>query len=92
MMPPKIHTHIPYFVDYKTHFFLRKIASKIQVRLILKINIKIPSVWFKIPTSLKNGHIFDAAGNLSLSGNIAFNWQQQCTDATNMSCGDSQAC
>jgi hypothetical protein len=50
------------------------------------------SVWFKIPASLKNGHIFDAAGNLSLSGNIAFNWQQQHTDAMNMSCGDSQAC
>ena len=67
-------------------------ASKIQVHLILEINIKMSSVWFKIPTSFKNGNIFDAAGNLSLSGNIGFNWQQQCTDATNMSCGDSQAC
>ena len=35
------------------HFFLWKIASKIQVRLILEINIKMSSVWFKIPTSLK---------------------------------------
>jgi hypothetical protein len=35
---------IPYFTDYKTHFFLRKIASKIQVRLILEINIKMSSV------------------------------------------------
>ena len=75
---------IPYFMDYKMHFFLRKIAFKIQVRLILEINIKMTSVWFKIPTSLKNGHTFD--------GNIVFNWQQQCTDATNMSCRDSQAC
>ena len=66
---------VPYFTDYKTHFFLWKIASKIQVRLILKINIKMSSVWFKIPTSLKNGHIFDAAGNLSPSGNIGFNWR-----------------
>ena len=48
------------------------------------------SVWFKILASLKNGHIFDATGNLSLSDNIGFNWQQQCTDAANMSCGDSQ--
>ena len=85
-------TEIPYFTDYKTYFFLWKIASKIQVRLILEINIKMSSVWFKIPTSLKNGHIFDAAGNLSLSGNIGLNWRQQCTDVTNMSCGDSQAC
>ena len=84
--------YIPYVTDYKMHFFLRKIASKIQVRLILKINIKMSSVWFKILASLKNGHIFDAAGNLSLSGNIGFNWQQQCIDATNMSCGDSQVC
>ena len=65
---------LPYFTDYKTHFFLRKIASKIQVCLILEINIKMSSVGFKIPASLKNGHIFDAAGNLSLSGNIGFNW------------------
>ena len=74
------------------HFFLWKIASKIQVRLILEINIKLSNVWFTISTSLKNGHIFNAVGNLSLSGNIGFNWQQQCTDAMNMSCGDSQAC
>ena len=33
-----------FFTDYKMHFFLRKIASKIQVRLILKINIKMSSV------------------------------------------------
>jgi hypothetical protein len=32
--------HIPYFTDYKTHFFLRKIASKMQVRLILEIITK----------------------------------------------------
>jgi hypothetical protein len=36
--------HIPYFTDYKTHFFLQKIASKIQVRLILEINTKMSSV------------------------------------------------
>jgi hypothetical protein len=36
----KLMFYIPYFTDYKTHFFLRKIASKIQVRLILEINIK----------------------------------------------------
>jgi hypothetical protein len=30
-------SEIPYFMDYKTHFFLRKIASKIQVRLIIKM-------------------------------------------------------
>jgi hypothetical protein len=35
---------LPYFTDYKTHFFLQKIASKIQVRLILEINIKMSSV------------------------------------------------
>jgi hypothetical protein len=35
---------IPYFTDYKTHFFLQKIASKIQVRLILEINKKMSSV------------------------------------------------
>jgi hypothetical protein len=35
---------IPYFTDYKTHFFLQKIASKIQVRLILEINTKMSSV------------------------------------------------
>jgi hypothetical protein len=28
---------VPYFTDYKTHFFLRKIASKIQVLLIIKM-------------------------------------------------------
>ena len=44
---------IPYFTGYKTHYFLRKIASKIQVRLILEINIKMSSVWFKIPPVLK---------------------------------------
>ena len=73
----RMHTsqEVPYFTNYKTHFLLRKIASKIQVRLILEINIKMSSVWFKIPASLKNGHIFDAAGNLSLSGNIGFNWR-----------------
>ena len=58
-------------MNYKTHFFLQKIASKIQVCLILEINIKMSNVWLKIPLSLKNGHI-DAAGNLSLSGNIGF--------------------
>ena len=79
--------HIPYFMDYKTHFFLQKIASKIQVHLILENNIEMSSVWFKIPASLKNGDIFTAVGNLSLSGNIGFNWQQQCTDSTNMSSG-----
>ena len=83
---------IPYITDYKRHFFLWKIASKIQVHLILKINIKMSSVWFKIPTSLKNGHMFNATENLSLSGNIAFNWEQQCADATNMSFGNAQAC
>ena len=62
------------FMDYKTHFFLRKIASKIQVSFILEINIKMSSVWFKIPASLKNGHRFDAAENLSPSGNIGLNW------------------
>ena len=76
---------VPYFMDYKTNFFLQKIASKMQVCLILEINIKMSSVWFKIPASLINGHIFDAAGNLSLSGNIGFIWRQQCTDAMNMS-------
>jgi hypothetical protein len=35
---------VPYFTDYKTHFFLQKIASKIQVRLILEINTKMSSV------------------------------------------------
>ena len=90
--PNEFLNYLPYFTDYKTHFFLRKIASKIQVCLILEINIKMSCVWFKISTILKNGHIFDAARNLSLSGNIGFNWRQQCTDATNMSCGDSQAC
>ena len=46
---------------------------------------------------LKNDHMFDAAGNLSLSGNIGFIWRQQCTltpwqctDVTNVCCGDSQ--
>ena len=82
-----ISSWILYFTDYKTHFFHRKIASKIHVRLILEINIKMSIVWFKIPAGLKNGHIFDATGNLSLSGNIGFIWQQQCTDATKMSSG-----
>ena len=36
-----------------THFFLRKIASKIQVRLILKINIKCPVFGLKFPPVLK---------------------------------------
>jgi hypothetical protein len=36
--------HVPYFTDYKTHFFLKKIASKIQVRLILEINTKMSSL------------------------------------------------
>ena len=67
----KMH-YIPYFTDCKPHFFLRKIAFKIQVRLILEFIIKMSSVWFKIPASLKNGHIFDAMGNLSLFGNIGF--------------------
>ena len=53
----------------------------------LEINIKMSSVWFKISASLKNGHIFVAAGNLSLSGNIGHIWRQQSTDATNMSWG-----
>ena len=44
---------VPYFTEYKTHFFLRKITSKIHVRLILEINIKMSSAWFKIPDSLK---------------------------------------
>ena len=35
---------LPYFTDYKTHFFLRKIGSKIQMHLILEINIKMSSV------------------------------------------------
>ena len=74
-----IRIKLPYFTDYKTHSFLRKIASKIQVRLILEINIKMSSVWIKIPASLKNGHIIDAAGNLSLSSNIGFIWRQQCS-------------
>ena len=78
---------LPYFTDYKTHFFLGKITSKIQVRLILEINIKMSSIWFKIPTSLKNGHIFDAVENLSLSDSIGLIWRQQCTDATNMNFG-----
>ena len=72
---------LPYFMDYKT-FFFEKLPPKFRHVLILEINIKMSSVWFKIPASLKNGHIFDAMGNLSLSGNIGFNWQQQCTDAT----------
>jgi hypothetical protein len=33
---------IPYFTDYKTHFLIKKIASKIQVRLIFEINKKCP--------------------------------------------------
>ena len=70
---PNYQLAITDFTDYTTHFFLRKIASKIQVRLILEINVKMSSVWFKIPTSLKNCHIFDVAGNLSLSGNIGLN-------------------
>jgi hypothetical protein len=36
--------NLPYFTDYKTHFFLQKIASKMQVRLILEINTKMFSV------------------------------------------------
>ena len=36
--------------------------------------------------------MFDAAGNLSLSGNVGFNWQQQSTDAMNIGWKDSQAC
>jgi hypothetical protein len=38
------HSQLPYFTDYKTYFFLRKIASKIHVCLILEINIKMSSV------------------------------------------------
>ena len=53
---PTFPDRLPYLTDYKTHFFLRKIASKIQVHLIFKINIKMSSVWLKIPASLKNGH------------------------------------
>ena len=62
-------SHIKWVSDFyrilrtiRRTFFLWKIAFKIQVRLILKVNIKMSSVWFKIPTSLKNGHIFDATG------------------------------
>ena len=73
---------LPYFTDYKTHLFLRIIASKIQVHLILEINTKMSSDRFKIPARLKNGHTFDAVGNLSLPGNTGFNWRQQCTDVT----------
>ena len=46
-------SQVPYFTDYKTHFFLRKIASKIQVHLILKINIKCPLFDLKFPPVLK---------------------------------------
>jgi hypothetical protein len=59
-------------MDYKTHFIIWKIASKIQARLILEISIKMSSVWFKIPANLKKSQIFDAVGNLSLSSNIGF--------------------
>ena len=59
--PPDLNSketaHVPYFMDCKTHFFLRKIVSKIQVSLILEINIKMSSVWYKIPTSLKMPYI-----------------------------------
>ena len=58
----------------------------------MNTNVATGSERVKISASLKNGHVFDAAGNLSPSGNIELNWQQQCTDVTNMSCGDSQAC
>ena len=44
---------LPYFTDYKTHFFLRKIASKIQAHLKLKINIKCPVFNLKFPPVLK---------------------------------------
>ena len=44
---------VPYFTDYKMQFFLRKIASKIQVRLILEINIKCPVFDLKFPPVLK---------------------------------------
>lgn len=74
---------------YKMHIFLFKIASKLGVHLIHEIKIKTSSVWFKIH---KNAHIFDAMKNWSLPGNIGYTWQQQCTDALNMCCGDSQAC
>ena len=40
-------------MDYKTHFFLQKIDSKIQVHLILEINIKVPVFDLKFPPVLK---------------------------------------
>ena len=36
--------YVSYFTGYNTHFFLGKIASKILVRLILEINIKMSSI------------------------------------------------
>ena len=44
---------IPYFTDYKTNVFLRKIASQSQERLIPEINIKCPVYDLKFPPVLK---------------------------------------
>ena len=44
---------LPYFTDCTMHFFLRNIASKIQVHIILEINIKCPVFDLKFPPVLK---------------------------------------
>ena len=73
-------------------FFFEKLPTKFRCILYSKlINIKMSSVWFKIPASLKKAIYLMLQETYLYLGNIGLIWWQQCTDATNMSCGDSQA-